>query len=145
MKIKSLIGAAVVAAFSLMITTPVSAVVSCPADSIRAGKNADTLAQCNVKEDNTLLPTVQVIIDVIIGVLGLVAVLVIILGGVSYTTSTGDPGKVKKAKDTIMYGIIGLIVAILAYAIVNFVLSSISKNQSSTKDESTGLVLQLES
>jgi multisubunit Na+/H+ antiporter MnhB subunit len=59
-------------------------------------------------------------------VLGFVAVVVIILGGVQYTTSSGDPAKVKKAKDTILYGIIGLVVALLAYAIVNFVLSSLS-------------------
>jgi len=50
---------------------------------------------------------------------------VIILGGVQYTTSAGASDKVKKAKDTIMYGIIGLVVALLAYAIVNFILSSV--------------------
>ena len=72
---------------------------------------------------NDLMGTINTIINVIIGVIGFVAVVVIILGGVQYTTSAGDPGKVKKAKDTILYGIIGLVVAILAYAIVNFVLS----------------------
>ena len=45
----------------------------------------------------------------------------IVIGGVSYATSQGDPGKVKKGKDTIMYGIIGMIIALLAFAIVNFV------------------------
>ena len=42
-----------------------------------------------------------------------------------YTTSSGDSAKVKKAKDTIMYGVIGLVIALLAFAIVNFVLSSV--------------------
>ena len=79
----------------------------------------------NASNSNDLLKTVNIIINVIIGVIGFVAVVVIILGGVQYTTSAGDPGKVKKAKDTILYGIIGLVVAILAFAIVNFVLSSI--------------------
>ena len=74
---------------------------------------------------NDLMGTINTIINVIIGVIGFVAVVVIILGGVQYTTSAGDPGKVKKAKDTILYGIIGLVVALLAYAIVNFVLTSI--------------------
>ena len=55
------------------------------------------------------------------------AVAFIIFGGFQYTTSAGDPGKVKKAKDTILYGIIGLVVAMLAYAIVNFVLSNVFK------------------
>ena len=49
----------------------------------------------------------------------------VILGGIQYSTSQGDAGKVKKAKDTIMYGIIGLVVAILAFAIVNFVLQNV--------------------
>ena len=56
---------------------------------------------------------------------GILAVIVIIIGGVNYTLSQGDPGKVKKAKDTILYGIIGLIVALLAFAIVQFVLDAL--------------------
>ena len=93
------------------------------------GSKADNLENCKgIKGDgnkNDLMTTLSTIINVIIGVVGFVAVIVIILGGVQYTTSAGDPGKVKKAKDTIMYGIIGLVVALLAFAIVNFVLSSL--------------------
>ncbi|MCQ2571070.1 MAG: pilin, partial [Candidatus Saccharibacteria bacterium] len=62
------------------------------------------------------------IINAIIFVIGIVAVIMIVLGGISYATSQGDPSKVKKGKDTILYGIIGLVVALLAFAIVNFVL-----------------------
>ena len=65
------------------------------------------------------------IINVVISVLGMVAVICIIVGAVNYMTSAGDPGKVKKAKDMILYSIIGLVVAILAYAIVNFVLKGV--------------------
>ena len=97
--------------------------VTCPPNSIR--DSANTLAECNVEEDTSLMSTVNTIINVIVSVLGIVAVAVIVLGGVMYVTSTGDPGKTKKAKDTIMYGVIGLVVAILAFAIVNFVLTSI--------------------
>ena len=67
------------------------------------------------------------IIDVvnwIIGILGVVCVIVMIIGGIQYMISTGDPGKVKKAKDTILYGLIGLVIVILAAAIVNFVIAS---------------------
>ena len=62
------------------------------------------------------------IINGVIGVLGIVAVIVIIMGGVSYMTSAGDAGKVKKAKDTILYGVIGLIIVMLSFAIVNWVI-----------------------
>ena len=72
-----------------------------------------------------LMGTIQVIVNVALAVIGVLAVIMIILGGVQYTTSSGDAGKVKKAKDTIMYGIIGLVVALLAFAIVNFVLTNI--------------------
>jgi len=73
----------------------------------------------------TLDTSVANILNAIIGVLGLVAVVVIIIGGVSYMTSAGDAGKVKKAKDTILYGVIGLIIVALAFAIVNFVIGNI--------------------
>ena len=65
------------------------------------------------------------IINAVIGVLGIVAVVVIVIGGVTYMTSSGDAGKVKKAKDTILYGVIGLVVVALAFAIVNFVISNV--------------------
>lgn len=68
------------------------------------------------------------IINGVVGVLALVAVIVIIIGGVNYMTSSGDAGKVKKAKDTILYGVIGLVVCVLAFAIVNFVIANILKN-----------------
>lgn len=62
-------------------------------------------------------------------VIGVIAVVVVIIGGVNYTMSQGDPSKVKKAKDTILYGIIGLVVSLLAFAIVNFVLNNIVGSQ----------------
>jgi uncharacterized membrane protein YjfL (UPF0719 family) len=47
----------------------------------------------------------------------------IIVGGIKYVISNGDSSKVKSAKDTIMYSVVGLVVALLAYAIVKFVLT----------------------
>ena len=74
---------------------------------------------------NSLQQTIINIINAVVGVLALVCVVVIIIGGVNYMTSAGDPGKVKKAKDTILYGVIGLVVCVLAFAIVNFVIVNI--------------------
>ncbi|MBQ3310296.1 hypothetical protein IJG73_02545, partial [Candidatus Saccharibacteria bacterium] len=53
------------------------------------------------------------------------AVVVIIYGGANILLSQGDPGKIKKGKDAILYGLIGLVIALLAFAIVNFVLSGV--------------------
>ena len=106
------------------------------------GETAETLEGCDGLDSESnkgnLMSVITGIINVLIGVIGFVAVIVIILGGVQYTTSAGDPGKVKKAKDTIMYGIIGLVVAILAFAIVNFVLSSLTKSGESGAGSGSG-------
>ena len=76
-------------------------------------------------KDDTLIDNITAILNAIIFVLGLVCVVVMIIGGVNYMTSSGDAGKVKKAKDTILYGLIGLIVCVLAFALVNFVILNI--------------------
>ena len=77
------------------------------------------------EDDKDLTGEITNIINNVILVLGLVCVIVIIIGGISYMTSSGDAGKAKKAKDTILYGVIGLIICVLAFAIVNFVISNI--------------------
>jgi type IV secretion system pilin len=66
---------------------------------------------------------IQTIVNILLFILGAIAVVMIIIGGIRYATSNGDSGSIKSAKDTILYAVIGLIVAILAYAIVNFVIS----------------------
>ena len=43
-------------------------------------------------------------------------------------TSSGDAGKIKKARDTILYAVIGLIVVALAFALVNFVIVKVIYN-----------------
>ncbi len=61
------------------------------------------------------------LINTFIYVVGAVAVLMIIVGGFRYVLSGGDASQTKSAKDTILYAIIGVIIAIMSYAIVNFV------------------------
>lgn len=56
---------------------------------------------------------------------GIISVIMLIWGGIRYITSGGDSKKVTDAKNTILYAIIGLIIAILAYAIVNFIITAI--------------------
>lgn len=91
---------------------------------------------------NSDLPTViQNILNAIIAVAGIVSVVFIIIGGIQYTTSAGDPGKTKKAKDTILYALIGLIICALSFAIVNFTISRIIyNNNSSSEDDQSAYV-----
>ncbi|MBQ6127287.1 hypothetical protein IJI69_01175 [Candidatus Saccharibacteria bacterium] len=76
-------------------------------------------------QSTDLMKVLQTIINVALGVIGFVAVVMIIMGGIQYTTSSGDAAKVTKAKNTILYGIVGLVIALLAFAIVNFVLTQV--------------------
>jgi hypothetical protein len=53
---------------------------------------------------------------------GVAAVVMMIVGGFKYITSSGDPNNVNSAKNTILYAAIGLVIALIAQAIVVFVL-----------------------
>ena len=68
------------------------------------------------------------ITNTILADVGIIAVFMLIFGGIRYITSGGDQKKVTDAKNTILYAIIGLIIALLAYAIVNFVLNALSSS-----------------
>lgn len=67
----------------------------------------------------------QRIANTIIFIVGAVAVIMVIVGGLRYVLSSGNPQATAGAKDTILYAIIGVIVAALAYAIVAFVVGRI--------------------
>ena len=66
---------------------------------------------------------VATVINIFSWVVGVVAVIMIIVGGFQYITSGGDSGKVTNAKNTILFAIVGLVIVALAQIIVNFVLS----------------------
>lgn len=67
------------------------------------------------------------IVNVLLFLIGVLSVIMLIYGGIRYTTSGGNSANVTAAKNTILYAIIGLVVAFLAYAVVNFVLSAVAK------------------
>ena len=66
--------------------------------------------------------------NTILYIVGLVSVVMLIFGGLRYVVSGGDSKKVTDAKNTVLYAIIGLVIAILSYAIVNFVLNAIGSS-----------------
>ncbi|MDB5186541.1 MAG: hypothetical protein JWM07_13 [Candidatus Saccharibacteria bacterium] len=68
------------------------------------------------------------ITNVLLFVVGAISVIMIIIGGLRYVVSGGDSTNVSAAKNTILYAMVGLIIALLAYAIINFVLTNFSAN-----------------
>ena len=66
---------------------------------------------------------VKIITNTLLLVIGIVAVIMLIIGGLRYVLSAGNENATKGAKDTILYAVIGIVVALLSFAIVNFVLT----------------------
>ena len=64
------------------------------------------------------------IVNILLYITGAVAVIMVVLGGFKYVTSNGDSAQLKSAKDTILYSVVGIILAIAGYAIVNFVIKN---------------------
>lgn len=96
------------------------------------GTPAETIDKCTewsgttgIADNKDLMGTLTTIINVVVGMVGFVAVAMIVMGGISFATSQGDASKTTKARNTILYGVVGLVVALLAFAIVNFVLGAV--------------------
>lgn len=101
--------------------------------SSSASQEVKKAAGCNTTNKDSANKLIINIINWVMGIIGMVAVVAIIIGGVQYMTSAGDPGKVKKAKDTILYAVIGLIIASLSAIIVNFVIDVATKDAPTTE------------
>jgi hypothetical protein len=71
-------------------------------------------------------------VNILLFLIGAVAVIMIIFGGFRYVISGGDSSAVTSAKNTILYAIIGLIIAALAYAIIDFVLNTLVSGAGTT-------------
>lgn len=94
-------------------------------EGIQAGigcaRGDDTPANLFTGEDSIF----KTIVNVLLFLIGAISVIMLIYGGIRYTTSGGNSANVTAAKNTILYAIIGLIIAFLAFAIVNFVLDGV--------------------
>ncbi len=78
--------------------------------------------------------------NTILYIVGIIAVIMLIIGGIKYVVSGGDSKKVTDAKNTVLYAIIGLVIAFLAFAIVNFVISALPSSEK--RIEETSLLIQ---
>lgn len=97
----------------------------CQGVNLNATGTCDATAEGQTAAENvsTLLKRVINIFSIIVGV---IAVIMIIIGGLKYITSGGDSGNVSSAKNTIIYALVGLVIVALAQFIVRFVLGQAS-------------------
>lgn len=87
-------------------------------------KDAPDTAICTNRTVNKAPDIIKTIVNVLLYILAAVSVVVIIIAGITYTTSGGNATLVTKAKNTLLYAVVGLVVAIMAYAIVNYVINA---------------------
>jgi hypothetical protein len=78
-----------------------------------------------VKTGPTIAELVSNVVNTLSFIAGVACVIAIIAGGIMYITSAGDENKVRTAKNTLLYAIIGVIISISAYAISAFVVGRI--------------------
>ncbi len=121
-------------ALGLALFTPVTSTVSAAASTASCSDANSAAAGVDCASGNgsqaQLFGTGGIfttIINTLLYVIGALSVVMLIVGGIRYTVSNGTAAQVTAAKNTIMYALVGLVIAFLAYAIVNWVLSSLTK------------------
>lgn len=118
-KIKLFVAAFAVMAFGALAVIPAGSVAALdPLADVCTTDPSNQVCQSQSDDANDLIGT---LVNTLLFIVGALSTVMIIVGGIFYATSNGDAGKVAKAKNTIMYSVVGLVVSLLAYAIVNWV------------------------
>lgn len=110
------------------LTVPDMALAACSSDNLSIQSGAECARGNNQPAqlfgDGSVFKRIT---DILLFLVGAIAVIMLIIGGIRYVVSGGDQSQVTAAKNTILYAIIGIVVAILAYAAIQFVLSALLK------------------
>lgn len=114
--------------------------VANPFEKVCESDPTSSVCQSSNDDFGTIMRTVS---NTLLYILGAVAVLTIITSGIRYATSHGDPGAIASAKNTLFYAVIGLIVALSAYAIVNFIAERFWPSNTGTEKETAKISLTI--
>lgn len=90
---------------------------------VSEGINTATTSEMKGKSIDGDKGLIKTVVNVLLWAVGILSVIMIIFSGLRYITSAGDASKTKSAQSTLIYSVVGLIVAIMAYAIVNMVIN----------------------
>lgn len=110
---------------TLVVTLGLVSFAAAPASAINVfdACNGNNQTEVCKAKDETVQSPVRTVISTLLFVVGILSVIMIIVGGIRYVISNGDSSQITAAKNTIQYAVIGLVVSMLAYAIVNFVVA----------------------
>lgn len=123
MKAKIVSGVMIVAMVCGVAMAPSAAAVDIYGDTCKVNPNS-TFCKAQGDKANNLINN---IINFLLLIAGIIAVIMLIIGGFKYSTSSGDSNATASAKNTILYAIIGLVITATAYTIVNFAYSFLTK------------------
>lgn len=118
----------------LLVAPEASAVESSIRQGVGATGDVDGDAESNV------LGAVATGIDIFSIIVGVISVIMIIIGGLKYITSAGDSSNITSAKNTILYAVIGLVIVVLAQAIVLYVLDEVGGSSDDDDDDSSYMI-----
>ena len=130
---------------SFTLLTPAATVSAVATENVRCNSTNVSIqkgAACakSTDQEGSITDVIETVTNVLLFVVGAVSVIMLIIGGIRYTTSNGDSSQITAAKNTIMYGVIGLIVALLAFAIVGFVIDSFTASSGSRGSGATSMI-----
>jgi len=83
-------------------------------------------ANCAPPPGPSVESTIRSVIDILSRIVGIVAVIMLIVGGFKYITAGGDSGNIQTAKNTIIYALVGIVIVAMAQAIIYFVLNEVT-------------------
>lgn len=122
LNLKLIIGVIVGIAILLI---PITAMAASPKDAVCQGAGAvgDSGSSCGNPAGNPdINDVIQTGLNLFSAVVGIIAVVFVMLGGVKYMTSQGEAAKVNEAKNSVLYAVVGIIIVAMAQVIVRFVL-----------------------
>ncbi len=119
-KVKLIVAALMISALGAFALVPATSVGALDPLAGACADNPDSEICKNKDEDASSL--IGTIINVLLFLVGTLSVIMIIVSGIFYVTSSGDSSKVARAKNTLLYSVVGLVVAFIAFAVVNWVL-----------------------
>ena len=119
----TLLGATLCLAVAAFVFVPDIAQAA-PVD-VLSGCRGDSSVCQNSGGGNAVYKIIKGIINLLITIAGIISVIMIIVGGIKYSTSGGDAKAISSGKDTLVYAVIGLVISVMAFAIVNVVLGKI--------------------
>jgi len=122
--------------------TPASAFASTPFNACKNVVSGNTAVCSGDAKDAKEIA--KNIISVLLWIVGMASIIVIVYSGITFVTSAGNPSQITRAKTMLLYAVVGLVVSILAYAIVNFIVENAggskggSSGSSSSSSSSSG-------